>query len=330
MPRNTVEVLDPERSQGAEEEEEVKKSVLSLKGVGPSTYEKLSSAGYDDLEVIAGANPRILANKCELTESFSRGIIKEARELVKMDEFHTALELYHYEQKRPRFKTNISAFDAIFSDGISYGNLIEFYGKNATGKTQLVMHFAIQESIRGGYSYIIDTHNSFSTERLRQICASLDQPFEEILERIYIRKAFNTSQQMLSLEKLRYHPLRKKIKLIVIDTATRFFRSEYTGRGYLAERQQMLNMHLSELSVFCVANQSLGIVTNHVIDSPGVFFGDPSLPAGGNAVAQNTNYRIYLRKSKGGSIKGKIISGADVPESEFFFKVVNSGIESIE
>ena len=192
------------------------------------------------------------------------------------------------------------------------------------------LHIAVEEANRGGLVYVIDTNNSFSTLRLRQICANKDYDHETILSKIIIRRCYNTSQQMLALEKVRFHPQKKKIKLVIIDTATRFFRGEYIGRGYLAERQQMLNIFLMEFSIFCDQRKALGVFTNNVIDSPGILFGDPTSPAGGNAVAQNSNYRIYLRKSKGDSIKGKIVSGSDVPDTEFFFRMRAQGIESID
>jgi hypothetical protein len=59
------------------------------------------------------------------------------------------------------------------------------------------------------------------------------------------------------------------------------FRSDFSGRGQLADRQQKLNKHMHTL-LKLANNYSIAVyVTNQVMANPAVFFGDPTTAIGG-------------------------------------------------
>jgi intein/homing endonuclease len=75
------------------------------------------------------------------------------------------------------------------------------------------------------------------------------------------------------------------IKLIVVDSLTSQFRSEYLGRGALGERQQKLNKHVHTLQRLAEKYNLAVYFTNQVMDNPGILFGDPTTPIGGHILA---------------------------------------------
>ena len=72
---------------------------------------------------------------------------------------------------------------------------------------------------------------------------------------------------------------------------------------------------------------AVGIVTNQVMASPGVLFGDPTRPIGGNIVGHTATFRIYLRKSKGGKRIARLVDSPNLPEGEAAFSVEMEGLK---
>src|SRR3989338_2178879 len=77
----------------------------------------------------------------------------------------------------------------------------------------------------------------------------------------------------------------KNVKLVIIDSLMSEFRSDYIGRGKLAERQQKINKHMHALQKLADVHNLAVYVTNQVMDKPDMLFGDPTVPVGGNVIA---------------------------------------------
>jgi len=121
------------------------------------------------------------------------------------------------------------------------------------------------------------------------------------------------------------------IRLIIIDSLTAHFRSEYLGREMLAERQQKLNKHLHRLIRLARAFNAVAVVTNQVMAKPDVFFGNVVHPVGGHVVAHTSHTRVYLRKSARGPVRiARLVSSPYLPEGETVFKITENGVEDVE
>ena len=118
-------------------------------------------------------------------------------------------------------------------------------------------------------------------------------------------------------------------KLVVIDSLTAHFRSEYIGRGTLAERQQKLNRHLSALGKLADMKNLCIYVTNQVMVDPAQFFGDPTKSVGGHILAHKSTFRVYLRKGKKGSRVAKLVDAPNLPDGEINFMVLEGGLEDL-
>lgn len=154
------------------------------------------------------------------------------------------------------------------------------------------------------------------------------------LDNIYVAKAFNSDHQILLLEKARdmANELANEddempVKLVQIDSLTAHFRSEYVGRGQLAERQQKLSQHLQELKTLINSHNSAAIVTNQVQSNPDSYFGDPTDPIGGNILGHTSTFRIYLRESKENKRIVKLVNAPNLPDKEAVARITNDGVK---
>jgi len=153
---------------------------------------------------------------------------------------------------------------------------------------------------------------------------------EEVAKNIIFAEAYTSDHQMFLVDNADKVVKENNIRLIIVDSLTSHFRSEYLGREMLAERQQKLNKHLHKLIRLARAFNAVAVVTNQVMAKPDVFFGDSVHPVGGHIVAHTSHTRIYLRKSARGPVRiARLVSSPYLPEGERVFKITENGIEDI-
>mmetsp|Transcript_5299 Transcript_5299/g.8998 ORF Transcript_5299/g.8998 Transcript_5299/m.8998 type:complete len:130 (-) Transcript_5299:132-521(-) len=116
--------------------------------------------------------------------------------------------------------------------------------------------------------------------------------------------------------------------LIVVDSATALFRTDYQGRGELAERQQNLAQFMRQLQRLANEYGVAVVITNQVVASPdsGVFAGEAMRPIGGNIIAHASQTRLKLRKGRGETRICKVIDSPTLPEADATFAITGAGI----
>ncbi|HKZ40305.1 MAG TPA: DNA repair and recombination protein RadA, partial [Candidatus Hodarchaeales archaeon] len=149
---------------------------------------------------------------------------------------------------------------------------------------------------------------------------------DKVLKNIFVARAYNSEHQILLLEKAQEMVEEKNIGLIVIDSLTSHFRSDFVGRGELAERQQKLNKHLHNLQRLADAHNLAIYITNQVMADPSVLFGDPLRPIGGHVLAHQSTYRMYVRRGREGMRVAKMVDAPNLIEAEAVFKITEDGI----
>ncbi|MCI4348617.1 MAG: DNA repair and recombination protein RadA [Thermoplasmata archaeon] len=303
-----------------------------LAGVGPTTADKLREAGYTDLMELAVASPGDIAEAAEIGTAIAQKIISEARRQADVGSFESGTVLLERRKKLGRITSGSRALDELLGGGIETQAITEFAGEFGTGKTQIAHQVAVNVQLpvdQGGLSgevVYVDTESTFRPERIVDMAKAAGIDPSGALERIHIARAYNSNHQMLLIQKAQELAREKPIRLLVVDSLTAHFRSEYAGRGELAPRQQLLNKHLHELLRFGDTYNAAIIVTNQVSSRPDVLFGDPTRPIGGNIVAHAATYRIYLRKSKPPKRIARLIDSPNLPEGEAVFSLATEGI----
>ena len=325
-----------------EEEEEKEASTTEKKyehledlpGVGPATAQKLRELGFNTVESLATATIKEL-EPAGIGEKKAADLIRVARSSISVS-FIRADELLKQRQNVARLTTGSKAIDEILGGGLETQTITEFYGEYGSGKSQLCHQMCVNVQLspeKGGLSggaLYVDTENTFRTERIFQMALHLGLNPEEVLKNIIYADAYTSDHQMFLLENADKVVKENNIRLIIVDSLTAHFRSEYLGREMLAERQQKLNKHMHRLIRLARAFNAVAVVTNQVMAKPDVFFGDAVQPIGGHIVAHTSHTRIYLRKSSRGPTRiARLVSSPYLPEGERVFKVTENGVEDL-
>jgi DNA repair protein RadA len=248
--------------------------------------------------------------------------------------FMRADELMKIRQTVKRLTTGSKAIDEILAGGLETQTITEFYGEYGSGKSQLCHQMCVNVQLPtehgglNGAALYIDTENTFRTERIIQMAQHMGLNPEEVIRKILFAEAYTSDHQMFLLENADKVIKENNVRLIVVDSLTAHFRSEYLGREMLAERQQKLNKHMHRLIRLARAFNAVAVVTNQVMSKPDVFFGDSILPVGGHIVAHTSHTRVYLRKSSRGPLRiARLVSSPYLPEGERVFKITENGVE---
>ncbi len=306
-------------------------SITDLPGIGPASAEKLLSAGYDSLEAIAVASPSELVAVAGLGEGTAIKAIKAARDSLEMG-YETAEKILDRRKTIARLTTGSSELDELLGGGIESQSITEVYGMFASGKSQwcfqlcVLAQMPVEKGGLGGGALYIDTENSFRPERIAQIAKYRGLNPEEVMKNIYVARAFNSNHQMLLADKAQEIIKEKNIKLVIVDSLTSQFRSEFIGRGQLSDRQQKLNSHMRLLQRIAELYNVVVFVTNQVMSRPDVLFGDPTDAIGGNIVKHASKTRIYLRKGSGSKRIAKLVDSPSLPDGEAVYQVTENGI----
>src|SRR3989344_3557758 len=310
--------------------------ITDLPGVGAATAEKLEEAGFNTLMSIAVASPADMVEIAGVTEATARKIINVARNKLDMG-FQTGIELLEKRQNLDRITTSSKAFDNLLGGGVETNSITEAYGEFGVSKTQLGHQLAVNVQLpkekggSDGMAVIIDKEGTGRPERIKQMADALGLDSMKVLSNIKFIRAFNSDHQMLIVNKIEDLIKNDKlpIKLVVVDSLMSLFRSDFSGRGELAARQQKLNRHMHDLLKLADTYNLAIYVTNQVMANPAVFFGDPTTPIGGHILAHASGVRIYIRKGKKGTRVARIMDSPSLPDSECIFRVTEEGIRDV-
>jgi len=305
-----------------------------LPGVGPATAQKLRELGFHTVESLATATAREL-EPAGIGEKKALDVISAARSSISLS-FIRADELLKMRQSVLRLTTSSKAIDELLDGGLETQTITEFYGEYGSGKSQLCHQMCVNVQLppeRGGLNggaLYVDTENTFRTERIVQMAQHLGLNPEEVVKNIIFAEAYTSDHQMFLLENADKIIKENNVRLIVVDSLTAHFRSEYLGREMLAERQQKLNKHMHRLIRLARAFNAVAVVTNQVMAKPDVFFGDAVHPVGGHIVAHTSHTRVFLRKSSRGPTRiARLVSSPYLPEGERVFKITENGVEDL-
>lgn len=307
------------------------KEIEDLPGIGPTIAEKLKAAGYDTLDKIGVASPHELSELVGMSVESAKKAVDAAKTATTL-EYSTGSTIYDERMAIGRISTNCGELDELLGGGIEAKAITEAYGRFASGKTQLGFQLAVNVQLPvgkgglGGNVLFIDTEGTFRPERIESIAKAAGLDPKAVLENFFVVRATTTEQQILSLDKADKLIKEHNIKLIIVDSLMSLFRSEYPGRGALGERQQKLNGHIHKLQQLADTYNLAVYITNQVMDNPGMLFGDPTTPVGGNIVAHAATTRLYLRKSKEDKRIVRLVDSPNMPEGEAVMKITTNGI----
>jgi DNA repair protein RadA len=317
------------------EEKKKIENIEDLEEIGPAVADKLKELGFHTPESLATATVKELLST-GISEKQATEIISKARESITI-EFVRANELMDIKKNVQRLSTGSKTLDELLDSGLETQTITEFYGPYGVGKSILCHQLSVnaqraieQRGLNCGVLYI-DTERTFRPEWIIKMANHLGIDPEEATKKIIYCEAYNSDHQILLLEKCDEVVKKNKIRLIIIDSLTAHFRSEYIGREMLAERQQKLNKHMHRLARLARAFNAVAVVTNQVLAKPDQFFSSAVEAAGGHIVAHTSHTRVYLRRTASSTVRiARLVSSPYLPEGERLFKITDNGIEDVE
>ncbi len=342
----TVQEMPKKQDRAASEEDESKTTtkvekperkyqfVEDIPGIGPATAEKLRELGYHTVESLATAAIRELETS-GVGEKQAAKIIQEARNSIALT-FIRADELIRLRQNVQRLGTGSKQLDELLAGGLETQSITEFYGEFGVGKSILCHQLAVNVQLpedRGGLNaqaLYVDTEATFRPEWIVRMANALGLDPNETAKNIIYSEAFTSDHQTLILDKADQVIKENNIRLIIVDSLTAHFRSEYLGREMLAERQQKLNSHIHRLVRLSRAFNAVAVVTNQVMSRPDAFFAQAVEAVGGHVVSHASHTRLLLRRTASGPVRiARLVSSPYLPEGERIYKVTDQGIQDL-
>jgi DNA repair protein RadA len=302
--------------------------------IGSATSKKLRELGFHTVESLAMATAKEL-EQAGISKTNAEKLIRKARSCMPL-QFIRGDELVKMRRNVLRLTTGSSMLDKLLGGGIESQSITEFYGEYGSGKSQICHQLCVNVQLPpeqgglGGAALYIDTENTFRTERIFQMAQNVGLDPEEAVKKIIFAEAYTSDHQMFLLENADKVIKENGVRLIIVDSLTSHFRSEYLGREMLAERQQKLNKHMHRLIRLARGFNAAAVATNQVMSKPDVFFGDAIHPVGGHIVAHTSHTRVFLRKSARGPVRiARLVSSPYLPEGEGVFRISERGIEDV-
>ncbi len=307
--------------------------VEDLPGVGPAIATRLAGAGWKTVQSLATATERELS-AIGIGEVTAEKIITAARKSLEI-KFIKGDELAKLRADMTQMTTGCAALDRLLGGGLDTKSITEFSGEFGSGKSQVCQQLAVAVQLpveKGGLDgacLYIDTEGVFRPERVNHMAKYLGLNPKEALKKIIYAEAFTSEHQTVLLNNCDDVIKDNGVRLIVVDSLTAHFRSEYPGRETLAPRQQNLNKFLHKLKRLSQAFNAVAVVTNQVVAHPDAGYGGgPVQPKaiGGHVVGHAVHTRIYLRKGRENLRIAKIMVSPFLPIGETPFRITGEGI----
>jgi DNA repair protein RAD51 len=226
-------------------------SKLESHGISTSDIKKLTDAGYHTVESVAYCPKKTLCMVKGISETKAEKILLESSKLVPMG-FTTATEFHQRRSELIQISTGSKELDSLLKGGIETGSITEVFGEFRTGKTQLCHTLAVTCQLPidngggEGKCIYIDTEGTFRPERLLAVAERYKLSGQDVLDNVAYARAYNTDHQMALLLSASAMMAESRYALLIIDSATALYRTDYSGRGELSARQ----MHMARFLRF--------------------------------------------------------------------------------
>ncbi len=308
-----------------------------VKGVGPALAAKLASKWITSAEILAVQNPTELADKVGIGVTIAENIVKQARALIGYD-FMSGFEAEEFLTKQLGYlTTGIPTIDeALGGKGFETKSIVEFYGPARSGKTNWCSQLAVTVQLpreKGGLDgrvIWLDTERTYKPQIIRRVAERFGIDPDSAVGNITYAMVLNSKHMLDLLERVSDLAQRNNVKLLVIDSFTGLFRSEFSTLDQLRTRQAAMNHALRNLLQMSIATDMLVVITNQVMAKISVVGGYDNAPVGGHIVAHASTYRIYLGIGNTGKNPGERIfrlkDAAGLPEFEVKYYITEHGL----
>ncbi|KAG5439626.1 hypothetical protein PCK2_000760 [Pneumocystis canis] len=187
-----------------------------------------------------------------------------------------------------------------------------------------------------GKCLYIDTEGTFRPTRLLAVADRYGLNGEEVLDNVAYARAYNADHQLQLLGQAANMMAESsfifdRFSLLIVDSATSLYRTDFAGRGELSARQMHLAKFLRTLQRLADEYGIAVVITNQVVaqvdGNASMFNSDPKKPIGGNIIAHSSTTRLSLRKGRGEQRICKIYDSPCLAEADAVFAITNGGVD---
>ncbi|XP_016689764.2 DNA repair protein RAD51 homolog isoform X3 [Gossypium hirsutum] len=285
-------------------------------GIASLDVKKLKDAGLCTVESIAYAPRKDLLQIKGISEAKVDKIMEAASKLVPLG-FTSASQLHAQRLEIIQITSGSSELDKILEGGIETGSITEIYDQGG-GE---------------GKAMYIDAEGTFRPQRLLQIAERFGLNGADVLENVAYARAYNTDHQSRLLLEAASMMVETRFALMIVDSATALYRTDFTGRGELSARQMHLAKFLRSLQKLADEFGVAVVITNQVVaqvDGSAIFAGPQIKPIGGNIMAHASTTRLALRKGRAEERICKVISSPCLAEAEARFQISPGGVSDVK
>ena len=332
---NSREELDEEEMDENHSQQEYHPiDILQDHGINNGDIKKLIDAGYNSLESIAYTPKKNILVIKGLSDAKVEKIVKVIYDILKLGIQPCAKALE--ERKRiTRITSGSKQLDSILGGGFEANSITELFGEFRTGKTQichtLCVTCQLPKSDGGGEgkAIYIDTEGTFRPEKLAPIAERFGLDPKKVIENVFYARAYNSDHQNRLLLQVCGLMCEHKFSLLIVDSATALYRTDYSGRGELSTRQMNLAKFLRNLQKIADEHKVVVVITNQVVATvdSNAFGGNDKKPIGGHIMAHACQTRLYLKKGLKQNRICKIYDSPSLPEDEATYAITDRGID---
>lgn len=304
-------------------------------GIAPQDIKKLVEAGHHTIESVAYTAKKNLISIRGISDAKADKILAEAQKIIPLG-FQSATEVHARRSELVCITTGSKQLDTLLGGGVETGAITELFGEFRTGKSQICHTLAVTcqlpVTMGGGEGkcLYIDTEGTFRPVRLLAVAERYGLNGEEVLDNVAYARAYNADHQNQLLVSASALMAESRFALLIVDSCTALYRTDFNGRGELSARQGHLAKFLRTLMRLADEYGVAVVVTNQVMSSPdasaGMYAANEKKPIGGNIMAHASTTRLQLKKGRGNTRICKVYDSPCLPESEAQFAILSNGI----
>ena len=197
--------------------------------------------------------------------------------------------------------------------GIPKGRIVEIYGPESSGKTTVTLHMIAEVQKRGGIAGFIDAEHALDPAYAKAIGVDVDN--------MYISQPDNGEQALEITETM----VRSgAIDIVVVDSVAALVpKAELEGEmgdSHVGLQARLMSQALRKLTGAIGRSNCTVVFINQLREKVGVFYGNPQVTTGGNALKFYSSVRMEIRKVE------QLKSGADIIGNRTRAKIVKNKI----
>ena len=223
-----------------------------------------------------------------------------------------------------KIPTGSKVLDKMLDGGYEKDVITTIYGPAGSGKTNLCILCAIKTARLGKKIIYIDTENSFSIERFKQICDSIKINYLKTINNMVFFKPISFLEQKKTFEKLK-DTLKGKVGLVIVDSIAMLYRLEIGKDNDIYEINRELGRQIGYLTEIA-RNKEIPVLVTHQVYSD---FEDKEKVnlVGGDLLKYGSKCLLELQITPSGNRLAIIKKHRSIPaEKSITFKIVQGGI----